>query len=90
MFKVVTLLYFILFSASVIARTTGNGDNRELPLDICFFVDDEDDVYGDRICNNAIASAIVSILIAMMLMVLDLYTPCIDDTVCELFDKYKI
>ena len=77
-----------MFSAYFIQSTTGRGDNRELPLDICLFVDGEDDIYGDRICNNAIAGAIVSILIAMLLMLVDLYTPCFNDTtVCDLLFK---
>ena len=50
-------------------------------MEVCIFFDDEDDVYGDRICNNAIASAIVSILVAMMLMVVDLQIPCTNSTV---------
>ena len=55
--------------------------DRDLPLRICFFYDADDEVYGDRICNNAIASAIVSILVATVLLVLDLQLPCLNSMV---------
>jgi len=73
-----------LFSAAISLRYDKGGD-RELPLGICFFLDEDNDVYGDRICNNAIACAIVSILVAMALMIVDLQIPCTNAMVCDLY-----
>ena len=58
-----------------------SGDTRELPVGVCVFTETDDDVYGDRICNNGIACAISSILVAMMLMIVDLQIPCTNSTV---------
>lgn len=74
-----------LFSAAVTNFGRGIIRDRDLPLGICFFLDEDDDVYGDRICNNAIASAIISILVAMALMIIDLQIPCTNETVCDLY-----
>ena len=61
----------------------GSLDNRELPTRVCLFteVDDDNNIYGDRICNNGMACAISSILVAMMLMIVDLQIPCTNSTV---------
>ena len=56
------------------SRFTGS---RDLPLSICLYVDKGDNVYGDRVCNNVLASAIASILVAQTLMVIDLHIPCV-------------
>lgn len=68
------------------AFTPPVSDNRELPVQVCLFseVDDDNNIYGDRICNNGMACAISSILVAMMLMIVDLQIPCTNSTVGDL------
>jgi len=74
-----------LFSAALTANT---GD-RDLPYRICLFIDADDDgdnrFYGDRVCNNAIAGAVMSILFAMGFMIVDLQMPCTTSTVTYYF-----
>ena len=66
-----------LFSAATTIAFTGRNDDRDLPLGICFFIDVDDHVYGDRICNNALAGAIINILVVQTLIVVDLLIPCL-------------
>jgi len=68
------------FRAELFSTAFVTGD-RDLPIGICFYVDFDDDdgdpvFYGDRVCNNAIAGAIMSILFAMAFMIVDLQIPC--------------
>ena len=58
-------------------------NSRELPLRVCFYKDTDDDIYGDRICNNAMAASVISILVAIVLLVIDLQVPCVSSTVSE-------
>ena len=74
-----------LFSTLDVIFATGVQNDRGLPLGFCYFVDNDDNVYGDRICNNAITASIISVLVAMMLMTVDLIVPCTSSTaVCGL------
>ena len=57
--------------------------DRDLPLGICFYQESDDDIYGDRICNNAMAASVVSILVAIVLLMIDLQVPCVSSTVSE-------
>ena len=80
------LLYFQVFAIIIAAYRTElyfarEFGGRDQPVGVCTFHDDDDDVYGDRICNNGIASAIISILVAMALMLIDLQIPCTNSTV---------
>lgn len=56
-----------------------NGGNRDLPVLICLY--SEDDIYGDRICNNAVAASVTSILVAIVLLLIDLQIPCLSSKV---------
>ena len=44
-----------LFSATTIILFPLPSTDRHLPLGVCFYEDSDDNVYGDRICNNAMA-----------------------------------
>ena len=79
-------LYFQVFAIIIaayrtelfFAHETGGCDQ---PVQVCTFDDDADDVYGGCICNNGIASAIISVLVAMALMLIDLQIPYTNSTV---------
>ena len=86
-----------LFSTAVTGTVTtlnsgpsAASGNRDLPIAICFFTDleDGDNFYGDRVCNNAIAGAVASILFAMGFMIIDLQMPCTTSTVTYYFTYY--
>ncbi|XP_065895199.1 uncharacterized protein [Dysidea avara] len=64
-----------LFMARVSFPATGD---RDLPLAICEYFDTDEDpkYYGDRVCNNGIAGAIMSILFAMAFMTAELQAAC--------------
>ena len=74
-----------LFSAatSTTGLTTPQPNSRELPLRVCFYEDTDDDIYGDRICNNAMAASITSILVAIVLLLIDLQVPCVSSAVSD-------
>ena len=46
-----------------ILKFNGNG-RRDLPVKICFYSEDDGEC-RDRICNNSLATGIVSILVAL-------------------------
>ena len=71
-----------LFSAELANTRNPLSENRDLPLDICYYEEANDDIYGDRICNNAMAASVISIIIAIVLLVIDLHVPCVSSTVC--------
>ena len=74
-----------LFSAYIVDSVTNGSANRDLPLEMCFYEDD--DIYGDRVCNNALAGAIISILVAMVLLLVHIQIPCVSKSslVCAKF-----
>jgi len=51
---------------------------RKEPVEICISSKDDGDYRGDRVCNNALANAIVCILVAVALMMVDLLIPCLN------------
>ncbi|XP_065901860.1 uncharacterized protein [Dysidea avara] len=65
------------FRADLFASSLNGSGRRDLPVEICFYSEDNGDFRGDRICNNALANAIVSILVALVLMMIDLMIPCL-------------
>ena len=71
-----------LFSAELANARNPLGEDRELPLAICYYEEADDDIYGDRICNNAMAASVISIIVAVVLLVIDLHVPCVSSTVC--------
>ena len=71
-----------LFSTAVSLVFIGAGD-RDLPLGICFYVDASESYYGDRVCNNGLAGAIISVLVTIPLMLIDLLLPFTNSTVCS-------
>ena len=70
-----------LFSALI--TPSGLDGSRDLPLGVCLYEDTDDDIYGDRICNNAMAASVTSILVAIVLLVIDLQVPCVSSTVSD-------
>ena len=70
-----------LFSAEIASRRNPLAEDRDLPLDICYYEEPNNDIYGDRICNNTMAAAVTSMLLAIVLMIIDLHVPCTSSTV---------
>lgn len=68
-----------LFSAMLLYRNETN--STSLPIQICNYTEDNGQYRGDRICNNAIAAAVSTILVAIVLMMIDLLLPCVNTTV---------
>ena len=86
MFSIIIAAFRVeLFSASIVDSLNNGAPDRDLPLQLCFFFDEDDDIYGDRICNNALAGSIISILVAMVLFLIDLQVPCVSKSasVCD-------
>ena len=83
MFSFIIAAYRAELFSSAVSGVFTEADDRDLPLGICFYVDEDVDptYYGDRTCNNAIAGAIMSILFAMGFMIVDLQMPCTTSTV---------
>ena len=71
-----------LFSAELANRRSPLSEDRDLPLSICYYEEPNDNIYGDRICNNAMAASVISIIIAIVLLAIDLHVPCVSSTVC--------
>ena len=67
-----------LFSAELANRCNLLSEDRDLPLAICYYEEPDDDIYGDHICNNAMAASVISIIIAIVLLAIDLH----DCTMC--------
>ena len=62
--------------------TFGHG-NTDVPIAICWHVEDEDQYRGDRICNNAVGAAVCTVIISVMLMIIDMLVPCLSAGVSE-------
>ena len=71
-----------LFSAEFANTRNPLSENRDLPVAICYYEEANNDIYGDRICNNAMGASVISIIIAIVLLVIDLHVPCVSSTVC--------
>jgi len=69
------------FRTDLFSSVFNESGRRDLPFEICFYSKDDGDYRGDRICNNALANAIVSILVAVALMMVDLLIPCLNSSV---------
>jgi len=67
--------------ADLFSSALNESGRRDLPWEICFYSEDDGDYRGDRICNNALANAIVCILVAISLMMVELLIPCLNSTV---------
>ena len=63
------------------ALTSTSPMDDEVPKNVCAFTNTGDDYRGDRICNNAVAAAVCSVIVATVLMIIDLLVPCIDKSV---------
>jgi len=51
------------------------------PDDICDFVDENDDYYGYRVCINMVAAGLINILLCLVLLIIDLFNPCLNSGV---------
>ena len=69
------------FRADLFSSLLDDSGRRDLPVEICTYSKDDGDYRGDRICNNALANAIVCILVAIALMMVDLLIPCLNTMV---------
>lgn len=70
-----------LFSAELVDLVHNSSVNRDLPLQLCFYINDGDNIYGDRICNNAMGGAILSILVATALLMVEMQVPCVTSNI---------
>ena len=79
------MLYLQLFCIIIAAYTTeftlasGAGNNHGV-YQICYENPTAEDS-GHRICLSLMATAISSIMVCMVLMVLDVFIPCVDSMV---------
>ena len=60
-------------------------EEPDVPVIVCFHTEDNDEYRGDRICNNAIAAAIATFIVAVVLIPIDLLLPCVDTAVSNLY-----
>lgn len=67
------------FRADLFLSLLNESGTNDLPVQICLYSEDNGDYRDNRICNNALANAVVSrsILVAMELMMIDLIVPCL-------------
>ena len=69
---------------SYILETNPDSDiNTDIPVRICWHVEDNNEYRGDRICNNAVGAAVCTIIITVMLMIIDMLMPCLSAGVSE-------
>ena len=54
--------------------------NNDVPRHICNYTSNNE-YRGDRVCNNAIAAAISTVIVAVVLMIIDLLIPCVNKAV---------
>ena len=78
------------FRTDLFSSAFNESGRRDLPFEICFYSKDDGDYRGDRICTNALANAIVSILVAVALMMVDLLIPCLNSTVGIKYCDYNV
>ena len=57
--------------------------NTDVPVEICWHVENEEQYRGDRICNNAVGAAVCTVIISVMLMIIDMLVPCLSAGVSE-------
>ena len=75
------------------ALTSTSPMDDEVPKNVCTYTNTGDDYRGDRICNNAVAAAVSSVIVATVLMIIDLLIPCIDKSVSYMllfYSQYSI
>ena len=60
------------------ALTAGAGNE---PTKICNYTSNSSEYRGDRICNNALAAGVSTVIVAVVLMIIDLLIPCVDKSV---------
>ena len=77
-----------LFSAELANTRNPFSENRDLPIFICYYEQPDDDIYGDRICNNAMTASVISIIVAVVLLIIDLHVPCVSSAVSVLYQYY--
>ena len=56
---------------------------EEEPEKVCFLSDADDDYYGFRICNNLIAAGVINIFMCVILLIIDLFNPCLNSGVSK-------
>ena len=78
------LIYLQLFCVIIAAYTTeityGNTDTDSAIANICYHNPKTEDS-GHRICHSLVGVAISSILVSMVLMIFDVFIPCVDSMV---------
>ena len=53
------------------------------PIRVCEYYDFDDDYYGYRACSNMIAAGVVNILVCIILLIIDLFNPCLNSGVSK-------
>ena len=72
----------MFFSGELEFNTNGR-INTDVPIHICWHVENEEQYRGDRICNNAVGAAVCTVIISVMLMIIDMLVPCLSAGVSE-------
>ena len=62
------------------APTSGSA-SEEQPVAVCGYFDDDDDYYGYRICINMMSAAMINIFLCIVLLIIDLFNPCLNSGV---------
>ena len=58
-------------------KTSIGVEDTGLPTEVCWYVEDSGDYRGDRFCNNAMGAAVLTVITAVMLMIIDMIVPCL-------------
>ena len=62
----------------------GYGDlGEDEPVAVCSFTDADDNYYGYRVCNNMIAAGVINIFLCVILLIINLFNPCLNSGVSK-------
>ena len=53
-----------------------------LPTEVCGHKEG-DEYRGDRVCNNGVAAAVITVIVCVMLLIIDMLVPCFNTSVSE-------
>ena len=65
-----------LFFAHILDNE-GKSIGDDIPIGVCWHVEDSGNYRGDRMCNNAMGAAVSTVIIAVMLLIIDMIVPCL-------------
>ena len=74
---------FFAYEIEGIATKRNISIDHNLPTNICWHIEDGGNYRGDRLCNNAMGAAVITVIIAVMLLIIDMIVPCLSAGVSE-------